>query len=84
MGDGLPMLMRQTTIERRTKMKRIVVYWKDDEPEQIILGTAREIKSLHNNLIKRYWSLYCTEPFAHPMTSEERAKMYGISLYDLV
>ena len=63
-------------------MKRIVVHWKDEESETIILGTCREVKSLHNNLRKRFWYLYNHEPFARPMTDADRAKMYGISLYD--
>lgn len=59
-------------------MKRLKLTWADGSQETIIVGTAREIRSLYKNLRKRFWSRY--SDCSHLIRSEYG--MYGVSLED--
>lgn len=59
-------------------MKRIKLTWADGSQETIVIGTAREIRSLYKNLRKRFWSLYSDS--SHCIRSQYG--MYGVSVED--
>ena len=59
-------------------MKRFRLTWADGSQETIIVGTAREMRSLYKNLRKRFWSLYTD----NPNIIRSKYGMYGVSLED--
>ena len=59
-------------------MKRVKLTWADGSQETIVIGTAREIRSVYKNLRKRFWSIY--SDCSHYIRSQYG--MYGVSLED--
>lgn len=59
-------------------MKRVKLTWADGSQETIVIGTAREIRSLYKNLRKRFFSLYTDNVYY----IRSPYQMYGVSLED--
>lgn len=59
-------------------MKRVKLTWADGAQETIVIGTAREIRSLYKNLRKRFWSIYSDCSYY----IRSQYGMYGVSIED--
>ena len=59
-------------------MKRVKLTWADGSQETIVIGTAREIRSVYKNLRKRFWSIYSDCSYY----IRSQYGMYGVCLED--